>query len=138
MSRSGYLDDVDQAQAAMWAGAVRSALRGRRGQAFLREMLAALDALPEKKLISRELEQDGCVCALGAVGRTRGLDMATIDPEDGDTIAAKFGVAHAMACEIMFMNDESYGASRETPEEKFARMRKWIESQIKAEAAKDA
>lgn len=130
MSRSGYTCDIeDTAALNMWRGAVNSALRGRRGQAFLREMLIALDTMPEKKLISYELEQDGCVCALGAVGRTRGLDMAHMDPEDHDTVAAKFGIAHAMACEIMYMNDE--GAWRpEAPEDRFVRMRAWIVSQI--------
>ena len=135
MSRSGYRDDYDydQWQGIMWRGAVASAFRGKRGQAFLREMLAALDALPEKKLISHDLVRpDGCVCALGAVGKARGMDMATIDPEDHDTVAGKFDVAHAMACEIMFENDEAAGYwKEETPEDRFARMRRWIAGQIR-------
>lgn len=133
MSRSGYNDyDGEEYPAGLWRGAVERALGGRRGQAFLREMLAALDALSEKKLISHELEQDGCVCALGSVGKARKLDMSEIDPEDHDTVAAKFGIAHAMACEIMYTNDS--GAYRgETPEERFIRMRKWIESEIRKE-----
>lgn len=42
-----------------WRGAVASAIRGKRGQAFLREMLAALDAMPEKRLIAGSLVFDG-------------------------------------------------------------------------------
>ena len=129
MSRSGYSEDGDECSYAMWRGAVASAIRGRRGQALLREMLAALDAMPDKRLIAEELEQDGCVCALGAVGRARGLDMASLDPEDSDTVAAEFGIAHALACEILYMNDE-YGPRKETPEERFIRMRKWVENKI--------
>lgn len=133
MSRSGYSDegDFDHWQNIRWRGAVTSAFKGKRGQAFLREMLAALDALPEKKLISHDLIQaDGCVCALGAVGKARGLDMSRIDPEDHDGVSGKFGVAHAMACEIMFYNDE--GTYRtETSEERFVRMRRWIEGEIR-------
>src|SRR5262245_16738600 len=34
-----------------WRGAVHAAIFGKRGQAFLTELLAALDALPEKKLL---------------------------------------------------------------------------------------
>lgn len=133
MGRSGYSEDCENGwQLIRWRGAVASAFRGRRGQAFLREMLAALDALPEKKLISHDLQQDGCVCALGAVGMARGMDMSKIDPEDHDSVAGKFGVAHAMACEIMFENDEAAGYWQiETPENRFARMRRWIVSEIK-------
>ena len=69
MSRSGYSDECDGWDLIRWRGAVASAIRGQRGQAFLREMLSALDAMPEKRLISEELERDGEVCAMGAVGQ---------------------------------------------------------------------
>jgi hypothetical protein len=84
MSRSGYNDDydLDPWQGIRWRGAVASAIRGRRGQAFLRELLVALDALPEHKLIANELEKDGAVCALGAVGKARGLALAGLHPDD--------------------------------------------------------
>ena len=55
MSRSGYHDGIDQWDLIRWRGAVASAIRGKRGQAFLREMLDALDALPEPKLIAHDL-----------------------------------------------------------------------------------
>ena len=42
-----------------YRGAVKSAIRGKRGQAFLREMLAALDAMPEKRLSAGALIFDG-------------------------------------------------------------------------------
>lgn len=114
----------------MWRGAVKSAFRGRRGQAFLREILAALDALPEKKLITYDLiNAEGAVCALGAVGKARGLDMREIDPEDHEVVANEFDVAHAMACEIMAENDDFW--QPESPEGRFYRMRRWIASQIK-------
>ena len=133
MSRSGYNDDIDEWALIRWRGAVRSAIRGKRGQAFLNEMLAAFDALPDKRLISHDLERDGCVCALGAAGKARYIDMSGIDPEDHDTVAGEFGVAHALACEIMVRNDEC-GRNDKTPEQRFERMRKWIESQIRKEA----
>lgn len=130
MSRSGYSEDCDDNWIhIMWRGAVKSSLNGKRGQAFLRETLAALDALPEKRLVSNELEADGAYCTLGAVGRARGIDMREIDPEDHDTVAHKFDIAHAMACEIMFMNDEGSWAS-ETPEQRWLRMRNWVSARI--------
>lgn len=129
MSRSGYSDDAENV--AMWRGAVASAIRGRRGQAFLKEMLAAFDALPERKLVSNGLEIDGAVCALGAVGKARAMELQKIDPEDHETVAGAFGVAHALACEIMFENDEGAGYwSKETPEQRFDRMRRWVSAKI--------
>lgn len=129
MSRSGYTDDCDYGvQWINWRGAVKSAIRGKRGQAFLYEMLHAMAALPERKLIAHDLERDGCVCVIGAVGKARGMDMAGIDPEDYHTIAGTFGIAEALAQEIVYLNDEAY--HRESDEDRFERMRKWIESQI--------
>jgi hypothetical protein len=132
MSRSGYSDDCENS--AMWRGAVASAMRGRRGQAFLKEMLAAFDALPEHKLIENALvENDGAVCALGAVAKARNLDVSRIDPEEHEAVAVKFNIAPALACEIMFENDEGAGYwSKETPEQRFDRMHRWIEGKIRA------
>lgn len=68
MSRSGYCDDYDcdPLPLGRWRGQVASAIRGKRGQAFLRELVAALDAMPEKRLIANDLEQAGNVCAIAA------------------------------------------------------------------------
>jgi hypothetical protein len=131
MSRSGYSDDYDDQWGLIcWRGAVASAIRGKRGQAFLREMLAAMDALPEKKLISGDLvDADGCACALGTVALARGTDVSGVDPEDHSAVAPIFGIADALAREVMFENDEgSYSA--ETSEQRFARMHRWIEEQL--------
>jgi hypothetical protein len=133
MSRSGYTYDMDdQWQLIRWRGAVASALNGRRGQDFLKEMLAALDKIEDQRLISGDLVCEGEVCALGAVGLARHLEMADIDPEDRDTVADFFGVAHAMACEIMYENDEG-GSFKETNEERYVRMRCWVINHLKPE-----
>lgn len=136
MGRANYSDDVERWEAIMYRGAVASAFRGRRGQAFLKEMLAALDALPEKRLIKSDLiNGDGCVCAMGAVGLARGLDMATVDPYDSSGVSGMFGIADAMAREIAYENDEGVYAT-ETPEQRFTRMRAWVAGQILAEVEK--
>lgn len=130
MSRSGYVDDMeDQWALIRWRGAVTSAIRGKRGQAFLREMLAALDALPEKRLIAHELEQDGEVCALGSVGKARSLDMSQVDPEEYEQVCELFGIPEALAREIEYVNDEWPGY-RDSDEERFQTVRKWIVSQL--------
>jgi hypothetical protein len=129
MSRSGYSEDYDdQWSLIRWRGAVASAIKGRKGQAFLREMLVAFDGMERKCLIQNELEQEGEVCSIGAVGKARGVNMREIDPEDLETIADRFGIAPALAAEIMWLNDEWY--SRETPEDRFTRMHAWITGQI--------
>ena len=129
MSRSNYSDDLDQWDLIRWRGAVKSAIRGKRGQTFLREMIDSLDAMPHKRLIAHELMEDGDVCAIGSVGVSRGVDMTRVNVEDGDQIAEMFGVANALVREVEYMNDE--GVYRpETPEERWVRMRAWVEAQI--------
>jgi len=115
----------DQWTLIRWRGAVASSIRGKRGQAFLREALAALDALPAPELVSNDLEADGAFCTLGAVGRARGTDLKNVDAEDHEAVASLFGVAHPLACEIMWENDEG-SAYPETPRARWERMRRWI------------
>jgi hypothetical protein len=130
MSRSGYNDDPhDQWALIRWRGQVASAIRGKRGQILLRDMLAALDAMPEKKLIPDSLQCDDGVCALGALGQARGTDMRPLDPDDTFTVARVFGVAEPLVQEIVYMNDEgSWGI--ETPRGRFERMRTWVVANI--------
>lgn len=130
--RSGYSEDIDDNwQLIRWRGAVASAIKGKRGQAFLREMLAALDALPDKRLIAHELEQGGEVCALGSLAKARGMDTAKIDPEDYEAVASSFGIPEALAREIEYVNDEWPGY-RDTAEQRFETVRKWVVSNIRA------
>jgi len=141
MSRSGYCDDVSDTWAHIrWRGAVTSAFRGKRGQEFLRDLLAALDAMPEKRLIGHSLECADGVCALGALGKARGLDMSGLDPEDPDGVAGAFGVADPLIREIVFHNDEAFSEewdsafrrySKATPERRWELMRAWVASKIK-------
>lgn len=130
MSRSGYSYDCDYL--GLWRGAVSKAIRGNRGQSFLKEMLTALDALPEKKLITGDFKTNtGEVCALGAVGLKRGIDLTEINPEDRGPVGKLFGIAPAMAAEIMYENDEgSVARGIETPEDRFQRIRAWVVKNI--------
>ena|ERR1700733_4627994 len=126
MSRHGY-SDCDGWQLIRWRGAVKKAITGKRGQVFLKDLLSALDALPEKKLIKAALINEGEVCAIGSVGVARGIDMSTLDVEDSDQIAGTFGIASALVRELEFINDEAwiYGEGC-TPEQRFNKVRAWV------------
>lgn len=129
MSRSGYSDDLDRWALIRWRGQVASASRGKRGQAFFRDLLAALDAMPEKKLIANDLEDAaGQVCALGVVGKARGIDMAALDPHEHEELGDVFGIARQLVAEVEFENDECYDP---TPDHRWQRMRNWAASQIR-------
>ena len=131
MNRSGYSDDIDTWALIRWRGAVKSAIRGERGQRTLREILAALDAMPEKTLAAEVLvTAEGEYCTLGALGASRGIDLTNIDPDESDAVAAAFGIAPALAREIVYENGDSW--HKETPHARWHRMREWVKSNIKA------
>lgn len=131
MSRSNYSDCLDEWDLIRWRGQVASAIRGKRGQRLLVDLVAALDALPEKVLIAEELvNSDGDYCALGAVGARRGIDMSRLDPEESETVAEAFDIADPLAREITYINDECSGYG-ETPQQRWQRVRDWAIKQIK-------
>jgi hypothetical protein len=112
MSRSGYDGDNDDPLAhGRWRQAVRRAIEGKRGQALLRELVEALDAMPDKRLYSGSFATaEGEFCTLGVLGAKRGTSMDDLgDAEDGcdpADVGRRFGIAAAMAAEIMYLNDE--------------------------------
>ena len=130
MSRSGYSDDCENY--GLWRGAVMRATSGKRGQAFLIELADSLDAMPDKRLITDELVSDGAYCTLGVIGAKRGLDMTEINVEDTKAIGKLFGIAHALAAEIVYENDEGYLGRSESDitERRWTRMRKWVDERI--------
>lgn len=138
MSRSNYSDGDENPDypLALWRGAVASSIRGKRGQSLLKELVAALDAMPAKRLIAHELVSDGGVCALGAVAAARGQDVSWVDPESYDVVAKQFDIAEPLAREIEYENDEgSLWNSNETPEDRWGRMRAWALRHIKGSPA---
>lgn len=137
MSRSGYSDDLDSGALNLYRANVGRTIRGKVGQAFLRELVVALDAMPAKRLIDGDLiREDGNVCAIGAICRTRGLDVRNVDDQVPQDVAKAVGISRILAAEIAYENDEHapWQASRvfqvETPEERWERMRAWTVSKI--------
>lgn len=145
MSRHGYSDELDQWDLIKWRGQVASAIRGKRGQKLLIDLVKALDSMPEKALIANKLvTASGKVCALGAVGQLRGTEMPMLDRNgdeyDGDDfdsheMADLFDVAYQLAAEVMWQNDDGgsdhkvingkWTYAPETPQERWARVRAW-------------
>lgn len=146
MSRSGYSEDCDNL--GLWRGAVQRAISGKRGQAFLREMASALDAMPVKELVADDVVRDSeHVCAMGAVVVARKLDVSEVDVYDADATAEMLGIAGALAKEIAYENDEcgrvydvegppAWGYVRptreETPGERWTRMRAWVAANLRS------
>jgi hypothetical protein len=111
MSRSGYTDDNDDPLAqGRWRQVVKRSLEGARGQALLRELVEALDAMEDKRLYPGSFATaDGEFCALGALAAKRGTKTDDLgDDYECDTaqVGQRFGIAPAMAAEIMYLNDE--------------------------------
>ncbi len=128
MSRHGYSDDIgDILQLGRWRGQVASAIRGKRGQEFLRDLVKVLEAMPEKKLIAHELIENGQVCTLGAIGVARGIDMTDIEPSDHETLSDKFGIATQLVQEIEYENDESCSSD---PAERWRQMHEWAKRHL--------
>lgn len=121
MSRSGYSDDYEFSM--LWEQAVKRAANGYRGQHLLKKLRGALDAMPVKRLIVGTLKDHrGEVCALGA------LDPSIDGNSDAEDLARHFGIARALAADIVYNNDEI--GWRETPEERWSRMRAWVHGLI--------
>ena len=148
MSRSGYSDDLGGTwELIRWRGAVASAIRGKRGQALLKEMEAAILALPQKMLCAHDFANasTGNVCALGSVVLKRRLSegMSLVEaleqiqsdyPEDRgiESVAVEMNIADALAKEITYINDEvgSWRRGGEGGAERYNRVLKWVQEQI--------
>lgn len=111
MSRSGYTDDNEDPLAhGRWRQAVKRSLEGKRGQAMLCVLVAALDAMEDKRLYPGSFKTpEGEFCALGVLGAKRGIKVDDLGDDydcEPDRVGQRFGIAPAMAAEIMYMNDE--------------------------------
>lgn len=136
MSRSGYGEDGDYddvLEFGRWRAQVASAIRGKRGQKFLQELAAAMDAMPEKRLIEGELiDADGACCTMGVICKQRAIDLSKHDYLNTKKTGELLGIAHQLAAEIAFENDErGFG---ETPEQRWTRMRQWVAGALQHES----
>ena len=110
-----------------------AAIRSRRGQKLLRDLLQALDAMAVKELIANSfITPSGRCCALGALGLARGIDPEDLGAltDDHAHTAKLFGTARSLIIEIETHND--YMLKSPTPAQRWAYMRDWVASKITA------
>lgn len=129
--RSGYSEDCEGPELVLWRGAVERAIHGRRGQRFFRELIAALDSLPEKKLCHGELRaEDGTYCALGVVADRLGvlgdLDNSAVEH---DAIGRAIDIAPSLVREVEWVNDEQ--ARDRDDAARYRRVRAWAENRLR-------
>ena len=139
MGRSGYSDDYDgEVSIELYRNAVERAIKGKRGQAFFKQLGEAMDAMPEKVLIAGELiNERGECCAMGVVCKTRGLDVSKVDYDSPEQVGRLLNIAPSLAAEVAYLNDDDFRceAKDETPEQRWQRMRKWVQGQMARPAA---
>jgi len=121
------------------AGALKSAIRGQRGQRLLRDLVAGLDALPAPELSAGALEDEatGCCCAFGAVRRYRGAAAVPLyfDPMEEDLdpphYAEPFDVAPALAWAVVDSNEGWSDSNQESARrQRWERVRAWAVGKV--------
>lgn len=155
--RLNYSDEEDRpGQFALWDANCRRSIAGKVGQRELRELEAALLAMPEKRLIHGELtDDDGGVCAIACYARHKGLDLSKFDPEDeSDEVGIAAGMPRLVAWQVVALNDITLDTVWEvahgpvqrghgvykggiplvrdmTPEERYTAVLKWVRARLK-------
>lgn len=126
MSRSDYSDDCEYL--GLWRANVEKTISGKRGQEFLKDLVSALEAMPQKRLIRGAIEENGEVCAIGAVGLQRKVDFDDLDPDEYDHVAKVFRISSMLVREVAYINDEHH--RYETPEARWTAMHTWAKSNL--------
>jgi hypothetical protein len=152
MRFAGDYDETFPGQWQLWEASLERAMSGRRGQQSLRDLEQALLELPEKRLISGRLANEGEVCVVGALvahrrvadGETREQVLSSLEqmiPEEDqwgytdeweaeqETIlqAESVGLSLTIACTLSQLNDDFYKA---TPEERYEKVLAWVRARI--------
>ena len=149
MSRYDGSDDCDdywQLNMGRWERNSRAVLKSGRGKKALADLITALEALPQRRLISERVAvltnpgAEDChvseVCAVGAYAHFKGIDLTTWVGEDGavadetDTslretawLGEQAGMAFTLAWNLGYLND--YTLKDCTPEERWQRVYEW-------------
>ncbi len=123
-------------------GALKVAIRGKRGQKLMLDIVRALDALPKKELGSDVFEDSCAVCTLGAVAKYRGQTLRDHNPmvyegeaeeADAKAVSERMDIAPSLAREVMYENDIPWGSDAE----RWESMRNWAISRMRPETRRE-
>jgi hypothetical protein len=136
--RISYTDqEYFPGQFGLWQGNCNRSLMGRGGQKSLRELEAALLALPDKRLVSGEFDNGEDVCAIGALARHRRI-VPKSDPEsEMEEVGVECGMPRLVAWKVVEVNDTYFDFRYEggervayTPEERYSKVLEWVQLQL--------
>lgn len=145
MSRSSYSDDFGEDypnQLELYRANVERSIRSKAGQARLRELRVALEALSVKALEAETFaagtQEQPRVCALGAwalhkcggdIEKARA--MVPSDADDFETFdrLQPHGWPKLVVFEAIYMNDEG-SWNVQTPEQRYAYIMRWLDENI--------
>jgi hypothetical protein len=127
---------------ALWEHNVDASIKGKRGQKVLRELEAALEALPERRLIYGALAtREGDVCAIGALAKAKGvLPVALISRHEYETLGPnedwtesvdagkRCGMTGVLAWAVGSLNDVDLG--HVDPEARYWAVLKWVRKNL--------
>jgi hypothetical protein len=117
MTRSGYTDDFGDdypGQMELYRANVRRSILSAKGQARLKELRDALEAMPEKRLVANVFLEPDNACALGIWARAhRGANAvldAAVDGFNGDDhetadLLRQFGWPKLVVLDLIYQND---------------------------------
>jgi hypothetical protein len=138
--RISYSEDEDYpGQFNLWQGNCQRSLSGRKGQAALRELRAALLALPSKRLIANELDDGADCCAIGALVRYKSLTPKSDREYEMEEVGVECGMPRMVAWKVVELNDvqldrrwDGMKSVELTPEERYDAVLKWVGEQLNA------
>ena len=147
--RVNYSEDEDYGgQFNLWQANCRRSRQGKKGQAALRELEAALLAMPDKRIQKDVLvEPSGEACAIGALMLHRMIsagmsreqaieECGAFEPLDTEDHGVSFGLPRLVAWSVAVENDEYYRV--ESPEERYRRILAWIREELRQAGRKKA
>lgn len=138
--RISYTDDEEfGGQFALWQANCRRSLAGKKGQAALADLEAALLAMPDKRLIEGGLACNGDVCAVGALilaRRVKGGELAEDviedlenECDDTDVVAEESGIPTLVAWKLVEVNDITYDENY-SEAERYEKVLAWVRSKL--------
>ena len=133
MNRVNYQEDATPWEFLRYRGAVLSAIKGKRGQKLLKDLLEAFDSMQIKELVANELQGESGVCTLGCIAKAKGMDWSNWNDFKSDIISKELNIAKSLVNEIAFENDEICyfdKDSEKTRKKRWQKMRTWVERKI--------